>query len=533
MKAWNKQNGFPNQQSKQAHHLVTDHIHITVPKPASALKRSLQLIICSVLLAACAVGPVFDTPETSQTASYSTELSKEQPLKQLNLVRDKDIPAQWWRLFESEALNTLIQQALDSNPGLEAAKARLRVSRENLQAETSSLLFPAVDASAKSSRQKISGTAFGGRSNIFTLHNASVDVAYSVDIFGGGRRFLESVEAQVEFDSFQLEAAYLTLTSNIVTTTITEASLRAQLIATNEIIAAEEKQLQVTEQRFELGVIAKAELLSQRTAVARSRTQLPPLQKALAQSRHQLAILLGQHPGESELPEFELKLLHMPKAIPLTLPSTLTRQRPDIRAAEALLHQASAQIGIATANLYPKITLSGSYGSEATKVSDLFSSGSAVWNLGAGILQPVFRGGELRARQRAAVASYEQAQAQYKETVLLAFRHVADVLLALQTDMDNLSLQQESKDLSTQTLQLVQLQFKEGAVSYLGLLNAQTQYQQSRIAHIQARSLLFTDTAALFQALGGGWWNRQDMNNPEAESSKSGSNDISKAQVEK
>lgn len=494
------------------------------------LSRSLQITACSILLAACAVGPVFKTPESPQTTSYSRELSKEQPLEQLNLVPNTDIPAQWWTLFESEALNALIQQALNSNPGLEAAKARLRASKETLQAETSSLLFPTVDASTASSRQKISGTAFGGRSNIFTLHNASVDVAYSVDIFGGGRRFLESIEAQVEFDSFQLEATYLTLTSNIVTTAITEASLRAQLIATNEIITAEEEQLQVAEQQFELGVIAKAELLSQRTAVARSRTQLPPLQKALAQSRHQQAILSGQHPGESELPEFDLESLHMPKDLPLTLPSTLTRQRPDVRAAEALLHQASAQIGIATANLYPKITLSGSYGSEATKISDLFSGGSAVWNLGAGVLQPVFRGGELRARQRVAVASYEQAQAQYKETVLLAFRHVADVLLALQTDMDNLSLQKESKDLSTQTLQLVQLQFKEGAVSYLGLLNAQTQYQQSRIAYIQARSALYADTAALFQALGGGWWNRQEMNNPET---ASGSNDISKTQVEK
>jgi NodT family efflux transporter outer membrane factor (OMF) lipoprotein len=480
--------------------------------------RMLFPVSLSFLLAACSVGPVFKSPEAPQVTSYSTELSSEQALEQLNLVHKKDIPAQWWRLFESEALNALIQQALDNNPTLEAAKASLRASKETLEAETSSLLFPAIDASATSSRQQISGTAFGGRSSIFTLHNASVDVSYSIDLFGSNSSFLESEKAKVEFESFQLEAAYLTLTSNIATTAIAEASIRAQLVATNEIIAAEEEQLRVAEQQFELGVIAKADLLSQRTSVARSRTQGPPLQKALAQSRHQLAILLGQLPGESELPEFDLKSLHMPKEIPLTLPSTLTRQRPDIRAAEALLHQASAQIGVATANLYPKITLSGSYGSEATKISDLFSSGSSVWNLGAGVLQPVFRAGELRARKRAAIASYEQAQAQYKETVLLAFRHVADVLLALQTDMDNLGLQKESMNLSAQTLQLVELQFKEGAVSYLSLLNAQTLYQQSRIAHIQARFSLYADTAALFQALGGGWWNRQELNNPTAES---------------
>jgi len=205
----------------------------------------------------------------------------------------------------------------------------------------------------------------------------------------------------------------------------------------------------------------------------------------------------------------------------------MTRQRPDIRAAEARLHQAGAQIGVATANLYPKITLSGSYGSEASKLSDLFAGGSSVWNLGAGVLQPVFRGGELRARKRAAIATYEQVQAQYRETVLLAFRHVADALLALQTDMNNLSLQQESEQLATQTLQLVEHQFREGSVSYLTLLNAQTQYQQSRIACIQARSSLYTDTAALFQALGGGWWNRQKPHNSEAEPGLSGSHRIS------
>ncbi len=480
--------------------------------------RVLCAACLSVLLTACAVGPIFKSPEAPQTTSYSTELSSEQTLEQLNLVTKKDIPAQWWRLFKSEKLNTLIQQALNANPTLEAAKARLRSSNENLQAETSSLLFPVVDVSISSTRQKISGTAFGGRNIFFTLHNASVDVSYSIDLFGGNRSFLESEQAKVEFDSFQMEAAYLTLTSNIVTTAIAEASFRAQLIATKEIIVAEQEQLRVAERQFELGVIPKAELLSQRTSVARSRTLLPPLQKALAQSRHQLAILSGQLPGESELPEFDLKSLHMPTETPLTLPSTLTRQRPDIRAAESRLHQASALIGVATANLYPKISLSGSYGSEATKISDLFSGGSAVWGLGAGVLQPLFRGGELRARKRAAIAIYKQTQAQYRATVLLAFGQVADVLLALQTDMDNLKLQKESKRLAAETLQLVELQFKEGAVSYLDLLNAQSLYQQSRIACIQAHSSLYADTAALFQALGGGWWNRQQQNSSGAES---------------
>lgn len=468
------------------------------------------------MISGCAVGPDFATPASPEVSKYSNELpdaasatASEQPL----LQQSASIPAMWWQLFESEELEQLVALGLQQSPTLAAAKARLKAAKETFSADHSSILFPAVDAGLNSSRQKISGAAFGnaGNGSLFSVHNASVDVSYSLDLFGGGRRYLEFGLAQVEFESYQLEAAKNTLATNIVTAAISEASLRQQISALQEIITAEEEQLKVAELQLEIGVMARADLLSQRTAMAQRRTQLPALQKALAQTRHQLATLTGRLPGEAELPQFSFDTLTMPMAIPLTLPSTLTRQRPDVRAAEAALHQASVQVGIATANLYPNIGLSGSYGTEAVKFADLFSAGTAIWGLGAGVLQPLFRGGELHARKRAAVAKYEQAAAEYRGSVLAAFQDVADALLAIEMDGRQLQLQKQSEQMASETLKLVNLQHEQGAVSFLTLLNAQQQYQQARISLIQARATLYADSAALMYALGGGWWNSQEQ----------------------
>ncbi|ATX79235.1 efflux transporter, outer membrane factor (OMF) lipoprotein, NodT family [Mariprofundus aestuarium] len=484
-------------------------------------------VVLSLMISGCAVGPDFSSPEAPKVTAYSNEYPEGEPAgtsAQPKLKEAESIPALWWQLFESEELEQLVALGLQQSPTLAAAKARLKATEETFSADQSSILFPAVDASLNSSRQKISGATFGnvGNGSLFTVHNASVGVSYSLDLFGGGQRYLEYGLAQVEFERFQMQAARITLASNIVTTAINEASLRQQIIALQEIITAEEEQLKVAELQFEIGVMAKADLLSQRTAMAQARTQLPALQKALAQSRHQLATLTGRLPGEVTLPQFKLGALTMPQEIPLTLPSKLTRQRPDVRAAEAALHQASAQVGIATANLYPNINLSGSYGTEAVKFGGLFTAGTTIWGLGAGVLQPLFRGGELHARKRAAVAKFEQAAAEYRASVLGAFQDVADALLALEMDGRQLELQKQSEQMASETLKLVNLQHEQGAVSFLTLLNAQQQYQQSRISLIQARATLYADTAALMHALGGGWWNPQgdhsaqtDKNNSE------------------
>jgi NodT family efflux transporter outer membrane factor (OMF) lipoprotein len=289
---------------------------------------------------------------------------------------------------------------------------------------------------------------------------------------------------------------------------VKDASLRAQIEAMKDIIEAQEKQLNIVEEQFHLGGASRSDVLAQRAQLAQTQALLPPLEKQLAQARHQLAVLAGKLPSEAALPEFDLDDFQLPEELPVSLPSLLVRQRPDIRAAEETLHAASAQVGVSTANLYPQITLTGSFGLQAGTVGDLFNSGAAIWSFGAGLLQPIFHGGELTAKRRAAIAVYDQAAAQYRDTVLQAFQSVADVLRALAGDASTLKAQAEAAAAARDTLDLTDKQFQLGAVSYLSLLNAERQYEQARLALVQAQAARFADTAALYQALGGGWWNR-------------------------
>ncbi len=477
----------------------------------------LHAALVAAALAGCAVGPDFRRPPPPAVDSYTAEALPEETAAApvaggapQRFVSGEEIPPQWWALFRSEALDRLIRQALADSPTLAAAQARLREAEENRRAQFGALL-PRVDMNASASRQKISGAPFGQPANnpSFTLYNASVDVTYALDLFGGTRRELEALQAQVDYQRYQLEGVWLTLTSNLVTTAVQEGALRAQIRATREIVAAEERQLTLVERQFRLGGASRTDVLAQQAQLAQTLTTLPPLEKQLAQARHRLALLAGRFPGEAgRLPEFDLEGLNLPQELPVSLPSSLARQRPDIRAAEELLHAASAGIGVATANLYPQLTLSASLGSEATKVQDLFGGGTSVWSLGAGLLQPIFRGGELTAKRRAAIAAYDQAEAQYRETVLLAFGNVADALRALEMDAQTLQAQADAEAAARATLDLARRQFQLGAVNYLTLLNAERQHQQARIGLVQARAARFSDTAALFQALGGGWWSR-------------------------
>jgi NodT family efflux transporter outer membrane factor (OMF) lipoprotein len=482
----------------------------------------LLLALVAVTLAGCAAGPDFRRPAPPAVAAYTSEaLPPETATAPIaggdpqRFVSGAEIPPQWWALFRSEALDRLIRQALADNPTLAAAQASLRVAEENRRAQFGAL-FPRADGNASVSRQKISGAPFGQPANSnpsFTLYNASVDVSYALDLFGGTRRELEALQAQVDYQRYQREGAWLTLTANLVTTAVQEGSLRAQIRATAEIVAAEEQQLTLVERQFELGGVSRTEILAQRAQLAQTRATLPSLEKQLAQARHRLAVLAGRFPADAgNLPEFDLDGMNLPQELPVSLPSTLARQRPDIRAAEELLHAASARIGVATANLYPQITLTGSLGSVATKVGDLFGGGTSVWSIGAGLLQPIFRGGELTAKRRAAIAAYSLAEAQYRETVLLAFQNVADSLRALEMDAETLRAQADAEAAAQATLDLARRQFRLGAASYLTLLNAERQHQQARIGLVQARAARFSDTAALFQALGGGWWNREPEN---------------------
>ncbi len=475
-----------------------------------------SLLACA-MLAGCIVGPDFRHPEAPKTNSYTATALPEKTASAPEIGgaaqrfnSAQDIPAQWWTLFHSQALDQLIRQALQDSPTLAAAQATLRTAQENLRADYGVALSPSVDANLSKTRERFSGAAFGSstQSSVFNLYNASVTVSYGLDLFGGARRELEASRSQVEYQQFQLEAAYLTLTANIVTTAVKEASLRAQIKATQDIVALQSKQLAVVENQFQLGAVSRADVLAQQTQVAQTRAALPPLAQVLAMTRHQLAVLAGKLPGAAQLPGFDLDTLRLPRELPVSLPSALVRQRPDIRASESLLHQASAQVGVATANMYPQLTLTGSYGGLANQSSNIFSSGASTWSLGAGLLQPIFHGGELSAKRRAAVAVYDQAMAQYRQTVLLAFQNVADVLRALDTDAAALKTQAEAETAARDALDLTLQQFQLGAVNYLVLLNAERQHQQARIGLVQTQAARYADTAALFQALGGGWWHR-------------------------
>lgn len=481
-------------------------------------KVATVVTLASAAVSGCVVGPDFVQPAPPKTTAYTARPLPEKTAATpgpggaaQTLVSGQEIPDQWWTLFHSEPLDALVREALANSPTLAAAQATLRQAQETLNAEFGVAVSPAFDARLSGLRQRVSGAAFGqpnAAPNEFNLYNASVDVSYSLSLAGGAQRELESLRAQIDYQRFQLEAAYLTLTSNIVTTAVREAALREQIRATEDIVAAQEKQVSIVEHQFELGAVSRSEVLVQRSQLAQTRANLPPLDKTLAQTRHALAVLVGRLPSQPGLPEFELTAFALPESVPVSLPSALVRQRPDIRASEALLHAASAQVGVATAALFPQITLSAALGTESTEAQNLFKSGTGVWDFGAALLQPLFHGGELVARRRGAIAAYDQAAAQYRQTVLLAFQNVADVLRALDTDATALKAQADAESAAHDTLAMSESQFRLGAVSYLVLLIAQLQYQQARIALVQAQATRFADTAALFQALGGGWWNR-------------------------
>lgn len=470
-------------------------------------------------LAQCKLGPDFLRPAAPDVPGYTagplpaqTSGSNTRGGAAQRFVRDIDIPGQWWTLFHSAALNRLVVQALAANPDLAAAQAALRQARENVYAGQGAL-FPTVTANASAEREKFAGAAFGipGLSSTFSLISGTLNVSYAPDVFGGTRRQIESLAAQQEYERFQLEAAYLTLTSNLVVAAIQEASLRGQIAATEEIIKVEADQLNVVRQQFELGGAAKSDVLQQEATLAQTRATLPPLQKQLAQTRHQIRALAGRFPSQDSGEVFDLAALKLPRDLPVSLPSLLVQQRPDVRAAEAQLHEASANIGVAVANQLPQFSITGQLGTETTRLSQLFSPGTGVWSIAGAVAQTLFDAGTLQHKKRAAVFAFDQAAAQYRSTVLKAFQNVADALRALQADADALAAQAAAERSALASLNLARSQYRLGAITYLTLLNAERTWEQTRINLVQAEANRYSDTAALFQALGGGWWNRIDV----------------------
>jgi NodT family efflux transporter outer membrane factor (OMF) lipoprotein len=470
-------------------------------------------------VAGCAVGPNFHQPAPPPPSSIAPPSAAAGNAQ--TFVTGADISGEWWTLYHSPELNSLIDQALANNPTLTASQQTLIEAQEAVRAEEG-VAVPSLSGSLQAERQRISsadlassGQTGAGAANAnippFALYNASLSVSYGLDIFGGLRRQLESAKAQADYERYELEAAYLSLTANIVTAAVTEASLHAQIDATNQIIAADQKQLSILQNQVALGGIPAANVLSEQATLASIRATLPPLQLALAQTRNQLADYVGTFPANYHEADFTLDTLHLPDTLPVSLPSALVQQRPDIAAAAAQLHEASANVGVAVSNMLPQVTLSASVGHDALDTATLFTPQTLLWSLVAGITQPIFEGGTLDAKRQAAVAALRIAGAQYQTTVLSAFQDVANALQALQYDADTLAADQVAEDAAAKSLAVTEDQVSFGGQPFTAELTAQTTYQNAVIAKVKAQAARLSDTAALFQALGGGWWHRQDV----------------------
>jgi NodT family efflux transporter outer membrane factor (OMF) lipoprotein len=480
----------------------------------------LVLLSASLLFAGCAVGPNFKKPTAPNVAGYlSTQPSTTTNVPNVSggeaqqFVQNRDIPGDWWTLFHSTPLNDLIDRALKANPNLKAAQAALVVARENMLAQRSAY-YPTVSGGFAASRQKTSVLLSPvPNANVFnfSLYTPQVSVSFVPDVFGMNRRTVESLQAQEQQARFALAATHITLSSNVAAAAIQEASLRGQIDATRQLIAINTAMLQILREQYAQGYVAQLEVAAQESQLAQVRATLPPLQKQLAQQRDLLTELSGGFPSEELPAEFELSSLQLPQELPMSLPSQLVQQRPDVHQAEENLHAASAQVGIAIANRLPSFNLTADAGSMALAFSQIFGAGTGFGDLAAGVTQPIFDAGTLRHRERAAQAGLTQAEEQYRSVVLTAFQNVADTLNALQEDGEALKAAAAAEEAASITLTQTKNQVEAGYTSYLALLSAEQAYQQAAITLVQARSNRYADTAALFQALGGGWWNRMDI----------------------
>jgi NodT family efflux transporter outer membrane factor (OMF) lipoprotein len=484
--------------------------------------RLSHLIAASALLvtAGCAVGPKFKKPPAPNVNGYtaapiSTTSSTSNVVggESQHLVEGQDIPGEWWILFHSKPLNDLIERSLKANPDLKAAQAALLVARENMLAQRGAY-YPSINGGFSANRAKssaeISPVTNTSALN-YSLYTPQVSVSFVPDVFGLNRRAVESLQAQEQQARFALAATHITLSSNVAAAAIQEAQLRGQIDATHELITINSDMLKILRDQYAKGYASQLDVAAQESQLAQVTATLPPLLKQLAQQRDLLAVLSGGLPNKDLVEKFELSSLQLPQELPLSLPSQLVEQRPDVRQAEENLHSASAQIGIARANRLPSFALTADAGSTAVVLGHLFSGGTGFWDVAAGVTQPIFEGGTLMHRERAARAAYTQASEQYRSTVLTAFQNVADTLNALQQDADGLKSAAAAKDAASVTLDLTKKQLEAGYANYLALLSAEQAYQQALINLVQAQSNRYADTAALFQALGGGWWNRTDV----------------------
>ena len=504
-------------------------IPTTIPKPRArrpAHPSAFGVTACVTgALGGCAVGPNYVRPAspavtrfTEAPLAQSTGATPARAGAQQTFVEGADVPGQWWTLFHSPILATLVARALRQNPTLQAAAATLRQAQESAIAQQGAL-FPTISAQINRTRQELSGAEAGltgpnAITQTFSVYDAQVNVSYTFDVWGLTRRTIQASQAAAQNQRFTLEGATNMLAANTATAAITAASLAAQIDAEDQLITAEQKLLDTVRSQFQLGGATGTDVATQEAQLANTQALVVPLQTQLAQARNQLAAYLGTTPAEAALPNLALTDLTLPPAVPVSLPAALADQRPDIRASEAQLQQATAQLGIAIANRLPQFTLSAFIGSAPARLGDLLTPGNGIYSILTQALAPIFQGGALLHQQRAAVAAAQSAAFSYRATVVNAFQNVADVLTALQNDARALAANQEAEKAAARSLSLARLQYGAGGVAYLTVLTAQTQYQNAVIGLIRAQAARYTDTVALYVALGGGWWNRADLPPP-------------------
>ena len=477
-------------------------------------------LLALAALAGCAVGPDFKQPAapvagriTAQPLPPRTASAETGGGGQQEFVVQGAVPADWWTLFDSPVLNRLVRDALAANSDLAAARAALRVANANAAAERAAL-FPGLSAGFDATRQQTSQTlspALSSPVQTFNLYTPQLSISYVPDLFGGTRRAVESAESQVRAQEFTLRAAHLTLAANVALATIQYASLSDQVTAQQRIADSAERLRTLMQDQLARGAISRSALASQQVVVMQARAVLAALMKQRAQEIDLLAALTGRLPANFQPAQLTLAALLLPREVPVSLPADLVRQRPDVRIAEENLHAANAQVGVAIAAMLPNVTLSARGGSAATAIGQLFGAGTGFWSIGANVAQTVFDGGALLAKGRAARAALDQAKAQYQSAVTAAFQNTADALEAVHYDADALAAYAAAGTAASEALARVRHQQALGDTGMPAVLLAEQSDQQAQIALIQARASRYADTVGLFQALGGGWWNKPEL----------------------
>jgi NodT family efflux transporter outer membrane factor (OMF) lipoprotein len=469
-------------------------------------------MVSLTMLGGCALGPDFHRPAPPQAERYTVEA-----LPAATVVADGQaqrftagtaLTADWWQLFKSPQLDAVVRQAIANSPTLQASEASLTQSQHNLRAGYG-VFFPQAGAEADAVRERIVPAQEGLNTppTVFNLITLSGTISYALDVFGGERRTVEGLRAQADYQRYLTYAAYMSLSANVVNTSVARAAYLAEVRATEQLIELQKQQLQSTQVQVQAGTAAYSDVLSLQSLIASNQASLAPLQQKVSQTEDLLATLEGVVPSKATLPDIDLSALSLPAELPLSLPSDLVRQRPDVLASEAQLHAASANIGVATAAMFPSISLSATYGAAGSHLDALSTASGQFWGIGPSATIPLFQGGRLWYGRKAAIDAYQAAQASYRQTVLDAFAQVGDSLNSLEHDAEALQAQADAQRVAGEALKLVQVNYRAGLAAYVDVWAADVQVHQASIGYLQAVAQRYQDTVALFVALGGGWWN--------------------------